>query len=132
MVVVHLRTHVAHARLAHGCSTARAHGAWGGDPCRATGTGHMCRMGSLNRLAIVHLGHATDPSTSQSWVLVAVAPAVDCALDQSSLSAQAGVELRQGPSDRVALRLVLQPIAAVLVLRAASTRVHAVLVLELS
>lgn len=89
-------------------------------------------MGSLNRLSIGHLGHAANASTSQTRILVAVAPAVDCALDQASLSAERRVELGQCPAHRVALRLVLQPVSAVLVLRAASARVDAVLRLEVA
>lgn len=85
----------------------------------------------LDLLARVDLGHAADSATPQTRVLVAVAPAVDCALDQTSLAAKAGVEFSKSPSNSVALSLVDQAIAAILVFATASARVDAVLGLEL-
>lgn len=105
--VMHLRTHVAHPRLPHGRTAARANRSRGRHPCRATGTGHVRRVGSLNSLAIVHLRHPTNASTSQSGVLVAVAPAVDRSLNKSSLAAKTRVKLGQRPSDGITLRLIL-------------------------
>lgn len=82
-------------------------------------------------LATVHLGHAANSSASESRILVAVAPAIHCALNQASLASQRHIELCQSPSDSVALSLVNQPVSAVLVLGAACPWVDAVLLLEL-
>ena len=41
----------------------------------------------LNGFAVVDFGHASNASTSQSWVLIAISPTVDCALNQASLAA---------------------------------------------
>jgi hypothetical protein len=73
------------------------------------------------------LGHSSHAPAPQSRVLIAVAPAIDCSLDKAAFSAQAGVELCQRPPNCVALGLVMQTIALVLVLSAARARVHAVL-----
>lgn len=81
---------------------------------------------------MAHLGHTAYTPAAQSGILVAVPPAVDCSLDQASLAAQRWVELCKRPADGVALRLVLQTVSSVLVLRAACARVDAVLRLELS
>lgn len=89
-------------------------------------------MGSLNRLSIGHLGHAANASTSQTRILVAVAPAVDCALDQASLSTKRRVKLGQGPAHCVAFRLVLQAVSTVLVLGTAGAGVDTVLGLEVA
>jgi hypothetical protein len=63
--------------------------------------------------------------------LVAVAPAVHGALDEAALSAEARVELCKCPSHGVALSLVVEAVALVLVLVAARAGVDAVLRLEL-
>lgn len=63
--------------------------------------------------------------------MVAVAPAVDGALNEAALFAQVGVELCQRPADGVALALVMQSIALVLVLATAGARIDAVVGLEL-
>lgn len=47
----------------------------------------MRRRRSHGLLAIVDLGLAADSSTAQSRVLVAVAPAIDGALDEATLAA---------------------------------------------
>lgn len=91
----------------------------------------MGRVSVVDGLAVVHLGHAADPPGTQPRILVAIPPAVDCSLDKTSLAAQGRVELGQGPADSVALRLVLETVAPVLVFGAARARVHAVLCLEL-
>lgn len=82
-------------------------------------------------LARAHLRHTTNTATPQTGVLVAVAPAVDSALDKTTLATQRRVQLGQGPTDSVALALVLQAVAPVLFARAAGTRVDAVVLLEL-
>jgi hypothetical protein len=89
------------------------------------------RGGSLNLLAVVHLGHAANSSTSKARVLVAVSPAVNRSLDQAPLAAQGRVELRQSPSDAIAISLVHQSVSAILILGAASSRVDAILLLKL-
>lgn len=63
--------------------------------------------------------------------MVAVSPAVHGSLNQASLASEGHVELGEGPSDSVAVSLVHQTIAAVLLLGAAGTRVNTVLLLEL-
>lgn len=67
----------------------------------------------LHGLSAVHLGHAADSTAPQSWVLVAIPPAVDRPLDESALPAEGRVEMRQRPADRVALRLVDLAVALV-------------------
>jgi hypothetical protein len=49
--------------------------------------------GSLNLLSLVHLCHASDSSTTESGVLIAVAPAVHGSLDEASLASKGDVEL---------------------------------------
>lgn len=136
MVMVHRLPHAAYRWLAHvGCMSC-GHGCGSGSKSRPTRTGHMGTgmrraLDLLLLLAAVHLGHAADSSASEPGILVAVAPAVHGALDQASLAAQRDVELRQGPSDPVAISLVNQAVSAILILGAAGPRVHAVLLLEL-
>jgi hypothetical protein len=77
-----------------------------------------------------HLGHSSHATTPKSRVLVAIPPAVDSSLDKTTLSAQARIELCKCPANSVALGLVVETVALVLVLGAASTRVHTVLSLE--
>lgn len=89
----------------------------------------MCSR--LNRLSIIDLGHSSDTSAPQSRILVTVAPAIDCSLNETSLSTQARVQLCKSPTDSVAFSLVNQSIAAVLVFAAASSGVDTVLSLEL-
>jgi len=79
----------------------------------------------------VHLGHSPDSTTSQSHVLVAVAPAVDCSLDQAALLSEVRVQLCQCPTDSIALGLVVKPIALVGILLAACARVNAVVRFEI-
>lgn len=90
----------------------------------------MAGRDSRNGLSAIDLGHAAHTTTAQSGVLVTVAPAVDGALDETALASQGGVELCEGPAYGVALGLVDESVAAVLVLAAACARVHAVLGLE--
>lgn len=84
----------------------------------------------LHRLPVVDFGHPPDPPAPQSRVLVAVPPAVDGSLDESSLASQARIQLRQCPSNGVALGLVVQAVTFVRVLGAAGTWIYAVLRLE--
>lgn len=123
VAVAHV-TAQAHARLAHGRRAHRTgrHTAWAA--WNVSGSRRAI-------LAVSHLCHAPYPSRAEAWVLVAVAPAVDCSLDQAPLTAQRRVQLSQRPTHSIALRLVLQTIAAVLFLRAACPRIHAVLCLKL-
>lgn len=125
VVVVH-RTHVAYPGLPHGRSSRWTHGPWRRNPCRC-GARHVRRMRRLNRFAIVHLRHSTYTPAAQPRILITVSPTIHCPLNQTALSAQGWVELRQCPADSITFRLVLQPIASVLVLRAACSWVDAVL-----
>lgn len=128
MMMVHLGTAHVHrggsrwGRQASGIGDTRRTGsAW---------ARHVASMGRGLGLAGSHLGHATDATTPQSWVLVAVSPAVYGALNEATLAAQAWVQLGEGPTDGVTLGLVVQTIALVLVLGTASARVDAILRLE--
>lgn len=125
-------THPTQARFAHVSRTAAgAHVSRWWHPCGTAGTSHMRRMCSrLNSLSIVDLGHSSNATRPQSRILIAVSPTVNRTLNQSSLAAKTWIQLRQGPSDRVALSLVNQPVSAILVLAAASSGVHAVFRLE--
>ena len=132
VVVVKLWPHTAKGRLAHAARTANgAHVPSRWHHSRARGTSHVWGVRRvLNGLTVVDLGHPPDAPASQPRVLVAVPPAVDGPLDQASLSTKARVQLGQRPANRVALSLVHQPVAAVLVFAAACPGVHAVLRLE--
>jgi hypothetical protein len=132
MVVMELwSTHPTHTRLAHVARTSRSHAPRWWHPCRAAGASHVrgvsCR---LNRLSIVDFSHSSNASASQSRVLVAVSPAVDGSLNQTSLSTKAGVQLSQSPANGIALSLVNQTVSSVLILAATSTRINAVLCLK--
>ena len=78
-----------------------------------------------------HFGLSPDPSAAQPGIRVAVSPAIHSPLDQSTLSSQAWIELREGPANRVTLGLVAESISLVLFLRHASSGVNAVLRFEL-
>lgn len=77
-----------------------------------------------------HLRHASNTPAPQTRILVAVAPTVHCTLNEAALSTKARVELSKCPAYSVALGLIMQAIALVLILGAASTRIDAVLCLE--
>ena len=131
VVVVKLWTHTTQTRLAHASRTARAHVSRWWHPCRTARTRHVRGVSrSLNRFSIVDLGHSSDSSTSQSRILVAVAPAVDGSLNQTSFSSQTRVQLSQSPTNSVAFSLVDQAISTVLILTAASSWINAVLGFE--
>jgi hypothetical protein len=83
-------------------------------------------------LACGHLCHTPDAATPQSRILVTVTPAVDCALDETTLAPQAGVQLCQRPTDGVAFGLVVETVALVGILCTACAGVDAVLCLELA
>ena len=106
----------------HPCSATRT--AW------ATWTSQVGGMTCLHLLAIVDFGHSPNPSTTQSRILVAISPAIHCSLDQSSLSAQAWIQLRKCPAHRVAFRLINKAIATVLILLTAGPRIHTILGFE--
>lgn len=97
---------------------------------RATWTSHVGTVRIGLGLSCRHLCHSPHATASQSGVLVAVAPAVDCALNQTSLAPQTRVQLCQRPTDCIALCLVMQTIALVRVFSAACTRVDTVFRLE--
>jgi hypothetical protein len=108
-VVVHRLSHVAHPGLAHGLSVAL----WHGSRCRghAGGCGWSWQVGSRlaggrGLSAAVDLGHTTDSAASEARVLVAVTPAVNGPLDETSLAAKRRVKLCECPSDTVAVGLV--------------------------
>jgi len=131
MVMELWTTHPAQARFAHASRSAWAHVSRWWHPCRTTGASHVrgmcCR---LHGFAVVDLGHSSNASAPQSWVLVAVAPAVHGSLDQASLSTQARIQLGQSPTNSIAFSLVDQAVSTILVLAATSSGVDAVLSLE--
>jgi len=117
--------------LAHASRSAWTHVPRGWHPCRPRWAGHVrivCCC--LNSFASVDLGHSSNPSASQSRILIAISPTVHSSLNQSSLSAQTGIQFRQCPSNRVAFRLINQSVASVLILAATGSRIYAVLRLE--
>lgn len=95
-------------------------------------SGHGRRVGGdLSLLSVVHLSQASHATAPKFRVRVAVAPAVHGSLDQASLATKRHVEMGQSPANPVAVRLVHQTVAPVLILGAACPRVNAVLLLEL-
>lgn len=90
---------------------------------------HMSRLGG-NRLSSINLRHTTDPSAAQSRVLIAIAPAIDSTLNQTTLSSQSGIQICQRPADGIAFCFVDQSVPAILVFTATGARVHAVLRFE--
>lgn len=92
---------------------------------------HLCsHLGHAVVLAVGEFGHAANATRSVLWILVAVSPAVDGALNKSTLSTQTWVELCQAPANGVAVGLVPEAVTPVLILAAASTWVNAVLALK--
>lgn len=127
VMVVHLRTH-AHAGLLGWC---RHTGGLGNTRCSGSvWPSHVVAMWRCNCLSVVHLGHPSHSSAPEARVLVAVAPAVNGSLDQTSLATETRVELCQGPADRIAFRLVVETVTFVRLLVAACARVDTVLRLE--
>lgn len=82
-------------------------------------------------LSAVHLCHSSHTSAAEPRILVAVAPTVNGSLDQASLASERDVELRKRPADAVAISLVHETVATVLVLGTASSGVDTVFLLEL-
>ena len=134
MVVVVMElwtTHPAQARFAHASRSARANASRWWHPCWTTGASHVRGMRRrLNCFAVVDLGHSSNTSTPQSWVLVAIAPTVNSSLNKTSLSTKARIQLGQSPTNSVALSFVHQTVSTVLVLATASSGVNAILSLE--
>jgi hypothetical protein len=98
---------------------------------RATWPSHVVTMRRRrDRLTGVHLRLSPHATTPQSRILVAVTPAVNGPLNQAALASQAGVQLRERPTDGIAFSLVMQTVSLVLIFAAACTRVDAVLGLE--
>lgn len=125
-------THPTEARFAHVPRAAWTHVSRRRHPCRATGTSHVRVMPSaLNCLAVIDFGHPPNTSAPQSRILVAVSPAVNGSLNQSSLAAKTGVQFGQSPSNSVAFSFVNQTVSAILVLAATSSGINAILSLEL-
>lgn len=130
MMVVQLRTAHSHIRRPGTWSPSNA-SSIRDTRGRSAGPCHVAPMLRLYCFPVVDLGHPSHSPTPQTRVLVAVPPTIDRALDQATLSAQARIQLGEGPSDRVAFSLVVEAISLVLILMAAGTRVNAVFGLEL-
>ena len=90
----------------------------------------MAPLVRLYSFPVVDLGHTPHSPTPQTRVLVAVSPAVNRALNQPTLAAQAGVQLGERPANCVALSLVVKAVSLVLILVTARAGVYAVLGLE--
>jgi hypothetical protein len=90
----------------------------------------MRSMLCCDLLPVVNLCHPPHSPTAESWILVAVPPAVYGALNQTALASKAWVELGQSPTNGVTLCFVVQSVAFVLIFRAARSRVDAILSLE--
>jgi hypothetical protein len=124
-------THPTQARFAHASRSAWTHVSRWWHPCWTTGASHVrCVSRRLNSFAIVDLGHSSNTSAPQSWVLVAVAPTVNSSLNETSLSAQTRIQFSQSPSNSVALSLIYQAVSTVLILTAAGSGINTVLGLE--
>ena len=82
-------------------------------------------------LPIIHFGQASHSATPESGVRVAVSPAVHGSLDEASLPSQGHIQMRQSPANPVAVCLIHQAVAAILVLGAAGPGIDAVLLLKL-
>ena len=78
----------------------------------------------------MHLRHSTHSPTPQSYILIAVSPAVDSALDETTLLSKRRIQLRKSPTNRIALTLIVQAISLILVLSATCSRVHTICRLE--
>lgn len=92
----------------------------------------MCTMRcSIHSFPTANLCHPPYSSASQAWILIAVTPAIHRPLNQPPFPSQTWVELCQCPAHSVALCLVVQSVALVLVFGTAGTWVHTVLCLEL-
>ena len=81
--------------------------------------------------ATIHLSQTTNPTTLQIPIPVGISPAIDGALDEPSFGAQRRVQIRQRPAHLVALGLIVETVALVLIPVAVGARVDAVLLLEL-
>ena len=90
----------------------------------------MGTMLNLICLPVVDLGHPPYPSTSKTWVLVAVPPAIHRSLNEPTLAPQAWVELSQSPAYGIAFAFVVKAISLVLIFGTARTGVDTVLRLE--
>lgn len=130
MVVVQLRTAHSHIRRPGTWSPSNASSVRD-TRGRSAGPRHVASMLRLYCFPVVDLGHPSHSPTPQTRVLIAVPPAVNRALDQATLAAQAWVQLSERPADRVALSLVVQTISLILILVAAGARIDTVLGLEL-
>lgn len=127
MMVVQLRaTHPTQTRFAHVTCATRTHVSRWWHPCWTSRARHLWSS-RLNCLAIVDLSHSAHAPAPQSWILIAVSPGINGSLNKTPLTPEARVQFSQGPTDSVALSLVHQAIASVLILAAASTWIDAVL-----
>lgn len=131
MVMVKLlSTHPTHARFAHVSRPAWSHADRCWHPWWSAGACHVRRMRCLSSLSSADFCHSSNTSASQSGILITVSPTVDSSLNETSLATKTSVQFGQGPSNCVALSLVNQSIASILVLAAASAWIDTVLCLE--
>ena len=98
---------------------------------RTTGSSQVVTSMLDSSLAVVHLGHASNPPTPQSWILVTVAPTINSPLNETSFTPQTRIQLSQSPANRIALRLVDQSVPPVLILWTARSRIYTVVSLEI-
>lgn len=130
VMVVELRASHAHAgprtwgpRQSSGLRDSRS--------ARSSWSSHVSTMlRDLSSLPVVDLGHPPHSPAPQPGVLVAIPPTIHRPLNEAALSPQARIQLCQSPPHGVAFRLIVQAITFVLILGAASSRVHAIFGLE--
>jgi len=81
-------SHATKSRFAHAARTpAWTHAGRRRHPWRAARACHMGMLGRiLDGLPVVNLGHSPNTSATQSRILIAISPAVNGSLDQTSLS----------------------------------------------
>lgn len=128
MVVMHLGTSHTHALLSWWCcQTGRI---WDPRSAWSPRASYVVSMRRRHCLSVGDFGHSPHSSAPQSRILVAVPPTVYCSLNQAPLSSQAGVQLGKRPAYGVALGLIMQTVAFILVLVAARAGVDTVLGLE--
>ena len=76
------------------------------------------------------LVHPPHTPATQFRVGIAVPPAIDRSLYETTFPAQARIQLGQRPSHRVTFRLIDDPIASVILFRPTGPWIHTILVLE--
>lgn len=128
MVVMQLWSHTHRSRLTWGRSSREAKDrVWDASACGARRSSYLSGRSRNLPLSRLDLCLSPDAPAPEPRVLIAVTPAVNSTLNKAPLSTQTGVQLSQSPTDSIALSLVVQSIALVLILWTASSRVNTIL-----